>query len=613
MASPPLPVPSSSSSSSSYLAQDDATLPLASFVHARAPAHPLPRLLTDALVPRIAAAEAALLASAPARLLRRAGIASERSIVALAVVAVAGALARYTHQWRAILWALGVGEAVARTLRLLERRDQPQAHPDSDKGKGRASEDAHDDVRDEAQHLLSFWLLFAALSLLDSLRTSPSTASSRPSLFALPTRVRDQLQSLRHTYLHFIRRYILPFFLRTRWALRSVVQRYPSLDLAPHLAKLPPFPYRLPSLSYPSSSTRRPTSFPQPRTRPWDPLPAALPLSWSYFAHPSSFSPSPASPAYSARATAAAEARWEVARLVLLWLGLRRDAAGAKSILWDWLLRPLVRALPHSRVAGVRGAGGGRREEAEWRIVRVQRGADKQGEEEDSAPAPRTSHDRPRTQPDTHDELHSPTLSPAPSPLPYALSSSVLPLPPAAQVKNPYAWTPRRTWHSSGPVSPSPSPSPAQTPRRRRSFSPAAHQRAFALQDPPSRATPAGVTYRYASKHHPLLAARSATSTSTSTSATDGRRRESLLDESPPSSPAMRARSADGQEEEEEKDGEGSVPPTPGEEEAEEGVRRWATVLAQVAGDELEPSGVQQVEGEEQPLGVAAVGRGWSV
>ncbi|CDR47776.1 hypothetical protein NBRC10512_005599 [Rhodotorula toruloides] len=591
--------------------EQSTTLPLASFAATHAPTHPLPRLLTDPVIPRVAAVEGWLLSSKPAALLLRWGLVSERSIVLVALLGLVSAVIRWRSQWRGMLWALGVGEALGRTVRLLEREQ-------------RAATGAGGEDDDEEQHVLSFWLLFAALSLLDSLRTTPSTAapSPRSSIFTLPTRVRDTLRSFRQTYLHFLRLYILPTALRTRFAARELVQRYPSLDPAPHLARLPSLPRFFPSsfiASPPTSSVppRRSSTFPQPRSRPWDPLPTSLPLSWSYFAYPSSFSPSPSVPAYSVRAMAAAEARWELVKLLILWTGLRRDAFGAKSVVWDWIVGPVVGALP-----------GRTEKETVWKVVKESRREEKLEQE------PRVSQDRPRT---AQDSDHSPPPSTSPF-----LPLQQPPLPPAApsvistasSAANSYTWTPRRA----GFYRPSSvHPSASSTPRRLRSSSPTPStstagtgtRSPFTLQSPPpGRAfalplhqpvttTPQGVTYRFASSQHPLLGPRAASTSAISLAAqgegargrgSGGRRgkRDSLLFESPPRSPVGLGESEDEglSSEEQEADSDLDPPPTPGEQEAEEGARKWATVLAGAALD---------AEGEHEEEERKAGGSGWSV
>ncbi|BGP30312.1 hypothetical protein JCM10296v2_002066 [Rhodotorula toruloides] len=508
-----------------------------------------------------------------------------------------------------MLWAMKVGEAFGRTVKLLERERRA--------GTGAVGEE--DD--EETEHVLSFWLLFAGLSLLDNLRTTPSTAapSPRSSIFTLPTRVRDTLRSFRQTYLHFLRLYILPTALRTRFAARELVQRYPSLDPAPHLARLPSLPRFFPSpfvAAPPTASAppRRVSTFPQPRSRPWDPLPTSLPLSWSYFAYPSSFSPSPSVPAYSARAMAAAEARWELVKLLILWTGLRRDALGAKSVVWGWIVGPIVGSLP--------GRSEGR--ETVWKVVKEAR-RDERVEQE-----PRVSQDRPRT---AQDSDHSPPPStsrflPLEQPPPPPSAPSVIST--ASSAANSYTWTPRRA----GCYRPSASehPSASSTPRKLRSSSPtpststAGARSPFMLQSPPPgrafalplpgavAATPQGVTYRFASSQHPLLGPRAA-STSAISRAQEGRggrrgKRDSLLFESPPRSPVGLGGSSSAEEEgqglnseDQEADSDLDPPPTPGEQEAEEGARKWATVLAEAALD-----GEEERE-EERKAG----GSGWSV
>ncbi|BGP38199.1 hypothetical protein JCM10449v2_002128 [Rhodotorula kratochvilovae] len=585
--------------------ESSTALPLASFVAEHAPSHPLPRLLVDPVVPRVAALEAALLTSRPATLLLRLGIASELSIVALALVALVGALARWRSQWRAVLWALGLGEALGRTVRLLQRADSAAAGGANAKGKARARSDDADeqDVVEETQHVLSFWLLVAALSLFDTLRSTPSGAaaipSSRLAFLALPERVRTALRSVRHTYLHFIRLYILPTVLRARWAGRAFIERNPSFNPAPHLAKLPAlpsFPYTLPSFA--SSRPTRVGSFPQPRSRPWDPLPMSLPLSWSYFAYPSSFSPSPALPAYSARACAAAEARWEALKLVLLWAGLRRDAWGAKSLVWDWVVGPLLSALPRP----------GAEEGTVLRVVREPRAPpavtaplDRPHPSQDDplppSPAPSSLASATPQRPYAHHPARGGAAYPSPSPHAYAYS---------------LAWTPPRAAPAS--VASARTSSHAPTPRlvRSPSFSHAstrtASPRPFVLHDPPAgRAGVAG--YRSAAAEHPLIPVQGPGR------AARAERDSLLFEESPPRSPLLGGAEGYGSagsahEEDAEGDASDVPPPTPGEEEAEEGARRWAAVLAEAQAQgrlaELEEA-VRAAEG-----GAHGGGSGWS-
>ncbi|BGP14122.1 hypothetical protein JCM10213v2_002062 [Rhodosporidiobolus nylandii] len=316
-------------------------LPLSTFIAAQTPSHPLPRLLTDPLLPRIAAFEAALLLSRPAALLIRLGLASERGLVAVAVAALAGVLVRWRRQWRAVLWALGVGEALQRTVRVLRRAEGKEAKQKGSEA-GAADEQDAQAQQEETQHVLSFWLFFAVLSLFDSLRASSPTSAPPSSLFALPTRARTALRTLRHTYLRFLRLYILPPLLRARYAAKQLAQRYPRLDLSPHAAKFPSLtlPALLQRRAAPSSALPRP-SFPQPRAFAGSSLPADLPLSWSYFAPSAAISPA-VSPAAREAARQSAEKRWELVKLLLLWAGLRRDGWGAKSVVWDRLLAPLL-------------------------------------------------------------------------------------------------------------------------------------------------------------------------------------------------------------------------------------------------------------------------------
>ncbi|GAA5933265.1 hypothetical protein JCM3775_002590 [Rhodotorula graminis] len=604
------------------------TLPLASFVAQRAPAHPLPRLVIDPVLPRLASLEAALLTSRPAALLLRLGIASERSIVALALAAIAAALARWRAQWRAVLWALGLGEALSRTVGLLQR----QAATVDGEGKqhGRPDDD-EDGTAQETQHVLSFWLFFAALSLADSLRSTPSGpsssfTSSALSFLALPTRARATLQSARRTYLHFVRLWILPSFFRLRWAGRALVAKYPRLDPAPRLAYWTAFPYAFPRLyPSPSSSPAAPTrraagNFPQPRSRPWDPLPTSLPLSWSYFAYPSTSSltnPSLA-PTYSHRAVAAAEARWELVRLVLLWVALRRDAWGAKSLVWDWTLAPLLGALP----GGAAAAPGEPttvlrvvREVAGPRAGATGRGAGVRASSESAQP--QTSQDDPDVPLSPSGSSSSASATPRrataatgrdyPTPSPYAL-----------------AWTPPRPTAPSSSIASRPRGSaPASHASSSRTASPARSTSArapFALQDPP--AARAGTSRSGALLGASSGAARSAREHGAAASGSGRGLLSPGLSVGGSSSAGEGPRRSRREQDDDDEwdvdavaDDDSDVPPaTPGEEEAEEGARRWATVLAEAHAAEL----LVDAEGSGELVGGVVEGErhdgepGWS-
>ncbi|GAA5926673.1 hypothetical protein JCM10213_002420 [Rhodosporidiobolus nylandii] len=562
-------------------------LPLSTFIAAQTPSHPLPRLLTDPLLPRIAAFEAALLLSRPAALLIRLGLASERGLVAVAVAALAGVLVRWRRQWRAVLWALGVGEALQRTVRVLRRAEGKEAKQKGSEA-GAADEQDAQAQQEETQHVLSFWLFFAVLSLFDSLRASSPTSAPPSSLFALPTRARTALRTLRHTYLRFLRLYILPPLLRARYAAKQLAQRYPRLDLSPHAAKFPSLtlPALLQRRAAPSSALPRP-SFPQPRAFAGSSLPADLPLSWSYFAPSAAISPA-VSPAAREAARQSAEKRWELVKLLLLWAGLRRDGWGAKSVVWDRLLAPLL--------GSAEGTGGTAKE---WRVVLSAPGEESTAEEPASR---RSSADRPRPHP--AQDPSSP------------LSSATSPTLPSSATVYSHTWTPPRPSASSSSATPrraprSPSPTPSAAPF------------AFPTPLPPSSSFAASRTAHQQRTQHPLIplslslpASARATSPASSSGTTRAkpratasapsgsvrdagdkqrRNRTSLLFESPPRGPAgLHSRSssssssmyslqhsslangtAGGVEDEEELE----VPPTPGEEEAEEGARGWGSLL----------------------------------
>ncbi|GAA5839685.1 hypothetical protein JCM11251_002560 [Rhodosporidiobolus azoricus] len=560
------------------------SLPLSSLVASHTPSHPLPRLLLDPILPRLALVESALLLSRPSSLLLRTGLASEKGLVSLAIAVVGAAVVKWRGQWRAMLWALGVGEAFGRTVEVLSRQEKGKGKATRDEG---AAEQDSYEQDEEVQHVLSWWLLFALLSLLEAIRTTP-TSSSSSSPWSLPTQLRTTLRSLRHTYLRFLRLYVLPPLLRARYAARKTVERYPSLDLSPHFGKLP-------SLALPALLQRRALpkrargSFPEPRLVSTLSSPATnLPLSWSYLAPSSLLAPSPSPSSFSlAQARGTAEKRWELVKLLLLWVGLRRDGVGAKSVLWAWVLNPLF---------GGAEAGSGQGETG-VEIRAFQRDGGKKVIEADSVnPAIRDGGSASQIAlPDSRrSSSEHPTAVSSSSPSPYEVPFS--PPPPAfsgaSAASSGATWTPRSI--SSTPRRPrsrSPSPSHTPTPHRTPQYRPSSISTShplipFSLSLPlPRTASPSSSA---ASNGAPKRGRNPRPSPS---------KRASLLFESPPRGPnGSHARSSSSSssssslgDEERGQAGRGEeeldVPQTPGEEEAEEGVRGWGSVLGRRASD----------------------------
>ncbi|GAA6025367.1 hypothetical protein JCM10207_001365 [Rhodosporidiobolus poonsookiae] len=539
-------------------------LPLASFLASTAPQHPLPQLLVQPAIPRIARAEAALLTTRPAALLLRLGLASEASLVALALAALAGVIVRWRQQWRAIAWVLGAGEALARTVGVLRRLPARGAKRDPGKESAQDDEDSQDDD-EEVQHVLAWWTLFALLSLVDSLRaTSSPTSSSSTSIFALPSRLRASLRALRHTYLRFIRLYILPPLLRLRYSARQLALRYPRLDISPHLPSSPPFPSLFARRAVPPPRG----SFPQPRLHASPLSSAPLPLPWSYFLSRSTLSAS-TSPAALTSVSSSAEKKWELVKLLLLWVGLRRDAWGAKSVLWDWVLEPFLG-----------GAGGGAAPSVEIRALKPGEPFALPSLRDEPAPS-RPSHDRPRPSPaqDDHSPLSATTprrraLSPTPSSAPFAFPTPLAAArPDADRPPRPNALpTPISAAHPLIPLAlPQPGSASSSRTRGRRAPGPASTASSSeTVSRAPSLAAPAPA---------PAPVARER----------DRAKRDSLLFESPPrrvmhargsseSSLSLSDAEGDGDRARDLED-EDEVPSTPGQEEAEEGARGWGSVL----------------------------------
>lgn len=645
--------------------EEEERLPLASSLARLAPSHPLlATLLIDPLLVRVARLERALLSSPPAQTLLRLGLATERVVVAVVAALAALAVVRWRAQWRAMVYTLALGDVVRRTVALLaelspaaQRRRRPAGvhapAPDPD---------------EEAQHLLSFWLLVALLSLAESFRTRPRhplaetfTASRRSN--SLSARAAKFLHALRHSYLQFIRRYILPTLLRTRWAAQRFVTTYPSFDPAPVLAKLPALPnhyyLRLPFMT-PTPSRPR-ASFPQPRAHPSDRPPRGpgpIPLAWSWFVSSSAV-------LNGTNTSTGAEIRWSLFKLVLLLLGQRTDALGARNVLWTWGLEPLVAVSAKLRSSSSSHRGGDSEERddptdgvEEARLRQEQRKRRRvlgQPLQEPTPLAPTdavvqdyapSSVDDSSLEYDLRD-LYGYTLANAPPVSPYAWTPRLArvnpppPPPPAATAplrgggaeesaaaagQSSSISTPRRP-RSRNSHSPTPSRLQSQSQSRKTSAlptnsfqllqsppppPPASHS---ALRSSPTGATtttnggggtPVGVTYRFASAHHPLLlgprsasgsAASSSSITTTSTHphphpqpltasalALVGRAGSVRTNGRPGSFVAAAAAAEEddededpeADEDEDDDDDEGLM--TPGEEEAEEGQRKWAGI-----------------------------------
>ena len=296
-------------------------LPLSTTFANCIPSHPLPSLLLEPVTPRLALIEATLLASPPGRILARLGL-GPKAIVLLAVAGLARLGSKYRAQWRALLGLLGVAEALGRTVGLLDALERRTGEEEPiGKGKGRAGGGA---LKDEAKYVLSWWILYALVVVAEGVHPN-----KLPSL-ALPTLPTVDWRRL-----------------TTTSAAASLANLVSDLTTAlrrrliPLLARFPALALRFPQLLFPAHPAARARAsarrfYPQPRpysayTLGGTPLPPSLPV-----------------------ALLGGEVRWELARLVVLWLGLRRDGFGASAI-WDWLIGPVC------AVAGARWVRKGRR------------------------------------------------------------------------------------------------------------------------------------------------------------------------------------------------------------------------------------------------------------
>ncbi|GAA5953928.1 hypothetical protein JCM3765_000696 [Sporobolomyces pararoseus] len=561
------------------------TLPLSSLLAVNLPSHPLPQLVFDPVLSRLAQLEALLLLSRPSTLLQRLG-ASEQTVVGLIGLAFLGGLARWRRQWRAFMMLLGVGEAVGRTLTLIDqfnlrKKDDVQEEEEETLSETQADQTT---LYEELQHLLSFWTLFFSLSLLESLRASPSP-SSLVQKSPIKTRFFNSLKSLRYTYLRFLRLWIVPIFYRSRYAYLALMKRHPRFDLSTRFPPFPsvPFARQFAHLLTPHTYFPRPSSsssFPQP-------LPASselstflqhLPLPHTYFS---------SSPTTS---RLKAEFRWEVIKLLILWTGLRKDSFGAKSVLFDWILGPIVQS---------------RRGGSKKRVTEdtADRGFSQRGPK---ASVSKRNDDVEATRLNNGNEIQGYSTSLNTNQDHLSLSSSTSHSRSSSHDRLP---RPPPIWTTQTPPRPSLPPPGAIC---RKPFQP---PRTIDVHEPPSDST------------------RSSIDTTTSSSSQGGGRRrgrgaggrDSLLLESPPRSlrdafpdheNARRRRSyssdATSEEEFDEKEKEEGAE-SPARTEAEEGIKRWATVLRlQQSETALNIVGEELGDGPAVK-GLEAVGRGWSV
>ncbi|GAA5900652.1 uncharacterized protein JCM6883_002912 [Sporobolomyces salmoneus] len=542
------------------------SLPLTSLLTSHLPSHPLPSLVFDPVLAGLERIERILFLSRPSTVLQRLG-ASRETVVGILGVAFVGLLARWRRQWRAFMLLLGVGEAVGRTLKLIERAETKEDGAEEEEEKGTS-------FSREVQHLLSFWTLYFSLSLLESFRTSPPISPLGGVRPRIATRIANSLKSLRYTYIRFLRLWIIPLFYRSRYAYLSIIQNNPRLDFSQRFPTFPsvPFASRFANLLVPTNYFPRPSSsFPQP-------LPASsdrsrfenLPLPHSYFASSSS------STTTTAKTRFTAEVRWELVKLLILWTGLRRDSFGAKSVLFDWILGPVVRKWnDHSsgneqgmarRSEDQSGGASDRRSPGGGKPRRTRR-----DENQNSTPAQDSVQEPPTTS--SFSGSHSPSRLP----------------------HSPSVWTTR---------------TPPRSSRKPASFLPASP-----ADFPPH--------YRLASSRHPLLHDTPSTTTTTESesSTTSSRRwqgggRDSLLLESPPRlfpdlyDDEIRRRSYSSDLTSEEEDPEEKAESLP-RTEAEEGIKRWGTVLRFHSDSAVDILTAQGEEGELR--GLEASGRGWSL
>ncbi|KAK4058611.1 hypothetical protein OIO90_000055 [Microbotryomycetes sp. JL221] len=257
-------------------------LPLATLLAQARPHHPLVSKVYDPVVPRVANVEAVVHTSIVAQLMRRIGL-KHRSISCLACSALVAGVYKYRQQWRAMMGLLGVAEAVCTTFNLLATLEAKEVRQTSHDEGADEQERAEHRIRQEIKHLASFWIVFATLSVLESVRATGISDIERRGVVS--SRIRTTLRQL-------------------RIMVRRLANKYPHLE------------FIAPARRSVGSNVRRP--FPQPR-------PLAL----------KAVQPAPAIATW-----LSSEVKYRVFKLLFLWTMLRRDGLGASAI-WEWVFGPL--------------------------------------------------------------------------------------------------------------------------------------------------------------------------------------------------------------------------------------------------------------------------------
>jgi hypothetical protein len=337
--------------------------------------HPLLHLVVAPLLPRFNWIESTILLSPPSSLLLRLGLGST-SIITLSTLGGAAGIVRWREQWRFMLSALGILEAVGRSWNALDALERDSTTKGKEREKGEEKE------REEIKHVLCFWIFFALVEVSGSFIRSDLSAKNA---FKLPHGWRSRLR---------------------------------NVAVALHVLKLTP-----------PGTPRTNRVFPQPKPFP---------------SRPTSISPAPV------------ELKRALMKLMILWVGLRKDGWGA-SALWDWGIGPIL------AVRRSRQTGRGSRKVVKVVVVRPSQGDALSSEEDDEmdegATSPRMDHHS------SGCSSSSSTFSPTSSPTIHATASYL-----------------------------SPTPSPAASP------SPASQSQSSNFP------TPQHIPYRLTSQHHPIHA-----------------------------------------------------------------------------------------------------------
>lgn len=362
-------------------------LPISSLLLQLLPNHPLITILFNPILQSIISLERSLLTSTLTKVVIRFTRLNHAIISWLTAAIATGLLAKNKHQYQSLLLFASVINPILASINLLAQLDATPVQTKANDGERERRR------REEIKHLLSFWSLFSTITILQSYLVNPrSTVTTTTAYASTITTVIYQLRR-RLIKLH---RFLTPLIASL---IAKLLTSLPTLPLpvlpilSPKLQSL--FTYLIsitPRISLPSTSTSTTTK--------------------RLVKHPQPLSLSPAS-----RYTAAtlllplpsllfdSKIKYEVGKLLFLWIASRRDGYGA-SWIWDWVLGPIFAVGNHSNnERGKKTSSGGRGSKKVVKLIVTEEATEGEEEEDPFKFPPNTS-----TPPHDH-RSHSHSLS----------------------------------------------------------------------------------------------------------------------------------------------------------------------------------------------------------